>query len=191
VVETLAFNHPQGRIHSTVSPATVKISPSHNKLVTRVSSPVIPDKTLLQSWLEQAHVEYHECGRCEGLHLEALRDIEGVIDSRLFLEPWGLLLTTELEVRPMALLPLAADLGRLNMDYPTLKLFQDVVDDATPQLVAAGTALASAGLTLEQFAGFVAGTIAATRQLADECQQQGYLFATADPNIHSGSRALH
>ena len=156
-----------------------------------MTSPVIPDKTLLQSWLEQAHVEYHECGRCEGLHLEAVRDIEGIIDSRLFLEPWGLLLTTELEIRPMALLPLAADLGRLNMDYPALKLFQDVVDDATPQLVAAGTVLASAGLTLEQFAGFVASTITATRQLAEECQQLGYLFAAADPSLHAGSRALH
>ena len=159
--------------------------------MTRVTSPVIPDKTLLQGWLEQAHVEYHECGRCEGLHLEALRDIEGIIDCRLFLEPWGLLLTTELEVRPMALLPLAADLGRLNMDFPTLKLFQDVVDDATPQLVAAGTLLASAVLTLEQFAAFVAGTVTATRQLAEECQQLGYLFAAADPTVHPGSRALH
>lgn len=160
-------------------------------MVTRVTSPVIPDKTLLRNWLEQAHVEFHECGRCEGLHLEALQDIEGIIDCRLFIESWGLLLTTELEVRPMALLPLAADLGRLNMDFPTLKLFQDVVDDATPQLVAAGTVLCSAGLTLEQFAGFVASTVTATRQLADECQQLGYLFAAADPSMHAGSRALH
>lgn len=156
-----------------------------------MTSPVVPDKSLLESWLEQAHVEYHECGRCEGLHLAALGDIEGLIDSRLFIEPWGLLLTTELEIRPTALLPLAADLGRLNMDYPTLKLFQDVVDDATPQLVAAGTLLSSAGLTLEQFAGFVANTVTATRQLAEECQQLSYLFATADPSHHSGSRSLH
>lgn len=156
-----------------------------------MTSPVIPDKSLLERWLDQAHVEYSECGRCEGLHLDVLQDIEGVIDSRLFLEPWGLLLTTELEVRPMALLPLAADLGRLNMDYPTLKLFQDVVDDATPQLVVAGTVLGSAGLTLEQFAGFVATTISATRQVAEECLQLNYLFGAADPSMHSGSRALH
>lgn len=156
-----------------------------------MTSPVIPDKPLLRSWLEQAHTEYHECDHCEGLHLAALSDIEGLIDSRLFIEPWGLLLTTELEIRPMALLPLAADLGRLNMDYPTLKLFQDVVDDATPQLVAAGTVLSGAGLTLEQFAGFVANTVTATRALAEECQQLSYLFAEADPSLHSGSRSLH
>ncbi len=156
-----------------------------------MTSPVIPDRALLEDWLDRAHVDYHECGRCEGLHLEALRDLEGVIDSRLFIEPWGLLLTTELEVRPMALLPLVADLGRLNMDYPTLKLFQDVVDDATPQLVAAGTALGAAGLNLEQFAHFVATTITATRQLAEECLQLNYLFAEADPSMHTGSRALH
>ncbi len=110
--------------------------------------------------------------------------------GRLFLEPWGLLLTSELEIRPMALLPLAADLGRLNMDYPTLKLFQDVVDDATPQLVAAGTLTAGAGLTLEQVANFVSTTITATRQLADECLRLDYLFAQGD-NLQPGSKALH
>ncbi len=146
---------------------------------------------VLESWLDEARVEYHTCDQCAGLHLPTLQDIEGVIDSRLFLEPWGLLLTTELEIRPMALLPLAADLGRINMDYPTLKLFQDVVDDATPQLVVAGMQLGGAGLTLEQFANFVGTTVTATRQLAEECLQLNYLFAQADPGLSPGSRALH
>ena len=147
--------------------------------------------TTIESWLDEARVEYYTCDRCEGLHLESLQDLEGIIDSRLFLEPWGLLLTTELEIRPMALLPLAADLGRLNMDYPTLKLFQDVVDDATPQLVVAGTQLSGAGLTLEQFATFVATTVAATRQVGTECRQLNYLFAEAKPGEHPGPSAIH
>ena len=156
-----------------------------------MTSPVSLDRTTIENWLNEARVEHYICERCEGLHLQSLQDIEGIIDSRLFLEPWGLLLTTELEVRPMALLPLAADLGRLNMDYPTLKIFQDVVDDATPQLVIAGTQLAGAGLTLEQFATFVANTAAATRQVAVECRQLNYLFAEARPGEHPGTGALH
>ncbi len=91
----------------------------------------------------------------------------------------------------MALLPLAADLGRMNMDYPTLKLFQDVVDDATPQLVAAGILPAAAGLTLEQVANFLSMTIAATRQLAEECLQLNYLFAQSEGPQPGSASALH
>ncbi|RLQ23148.1 YbjN domain-containing protein [Seongchinamella sediminis] len=156
-----------------------------------MTAPIALDRALIEAWLDEARVEYYTCDHCEGLHLQSLQDIEGIIDSRLFLEPWGLLLTTELEVRPMALLPLAADLGRLNMDYPALKLFQDVVDDATPQLVIAGTQLAGAGLTLEQFATFVATTVAATRQVSTECRQLNYLFAEAKPGEHPGPTAIH
>ena len=155
-----------------------------------MNAPVKVDIALLQRWLEEARVTYYLCGQCDGLHISALQEVEGMIDSRLFLEPWGLLLTSELEIRPMALLPLAADLGRLNMDYPTLKLFQDVVDDATPQLVAAGTLPAGAGLTVEQVANFVSMTISATRQLADECLRLDYLFAQGD-GLQPGSKALH
>ncbi|MFV8817482.1 YbjN domain-containing protein [Haliea sp. E17] len=156
-----------------------------------MSSPETLTRKLLEDWLAEARVEFHTCDQCPGLHLPILQDIEGVIDSRLFLEPWGLLLTTELEIRPMALLPLAADLGRLCMDYPTLKMFQDVVDDATPQLVVASPQLGAAGLTLEQFATFVGTTVAATRKVAEECLQLNYLFAPADPSLTPGSHALH
>lgn len=156
-----------------------------------MTTPVPINLSTIESWLDEARVEYYTCERCEGLHLQSLQDLEGIIDSRLFLEPWGLLLTTELEIRPMALLPLAADLGRLNMEYPTLKLFQDVVDDATPQLVIAGTQLCGAGLTLEQFATFVANTVAATRQVGTECLQLNYLFAEAKPGEHPGPSAIH
>ena len=155
-----------------------------------LSEPSKIDRNLLQDWLRQSKVDFHVCRNCEGLHIEALQDIEGLIDSRLFLEPWGLLLTSELEIRPMALLPLAADLGRLNMEYPTLKLFQDVVDDATPQLVVAGVLPAGAGLTLEQVANFLSIVIGATRQIADECLRLDYLFAQAG-NAQPGSNALH
>lgn len=156
-----------------------------------MSTPEKLDKPLLREWLDGARVSYHECGQCEGLHLKTLQEVEGMIDSRLFLEPWGLLLSSELEIRPTALLPLAADLGRLNMDYPTLKIFQDVVDDATPQLVVAGTLPDAAGLTLEQVANFLSITITATRHIAAECRQLNYLFAQGESTTQPGSNALH
>ena len=142
-------------------------------------------------WLNEARVEFSECAECEGLHLAALKGIEGVIDSRLFLERYGLLLTTELEIRPTALLPLAADLGRLNMDYPTLKIFLDVVDDATPQLVMAGILPTQAGLTLAQCAHFLSTNMDATRQLSAECLQLDYLFEEGETRSATPKTALH
>ena len=150
-----------------------------------------PDRRLLQGWLKEAKVQFSDCGECEGLHLAALKGIEGVIDSRLFLERYGLLLTTELEVRPMALLPLSADLGRINMDYPTLKIFLDVVDDATPQLVMAGILPSQAGLTLAQTAHFISSTMDATRSLAAECLQLDYLFAEGAERASTMKKSLH
>jgi hypothetical protein len=150
-----------------------------------------PDRNLLKRWLEEARVQFSECGECDGLHLAALQGIEGVIDSRLFLERYGLLMTTELEIRPMALLAMSADLGRINMDYPTLKVFLDVVDDATPQLVMAGIQPTQPGLTLTQFAHFVSTTMDATRQLCAECLQLDYLFEEGADRGPAPNRALH
>jgi len=158
----------------------------------KMSTPQKPDRALLENWLDESHVAYDLCRQCPGLHIRALQAIEGVVDSRLLLERYGLLLTTELEVRPMALLAIAADLGRLNMDYPTLKVFLDIVDDATPQLVIAGVLPASAGINLQQFAGFVAGTMEATRQIADECLRLDYLFQAAEgADLPGPTSALH
>ena len=91
----------------------------------------------------------------------------------------------------MALLPLSADLGRINMDYPVLKIFLDVVDDATPQLVIAGILPTQAGLTLAQCAHFISTIMDATRQLAAECLQLDYLFAEGESKRATTSRALH
>lgn len=151
----------------------------------------IPDRDLLERWLKESRIEFEDCGRCEGLHLPPLRNLEGVIDSRLFLERYGLLLTTELEVRPMAVLPLSADIGRLNMDYPTVKVFLDVADDAIPQLVIAGVLPSGAGLSREQCEAFVALTLEETRQLAGDCLELNYLFAEPEGGRPETTRSLH
>lgn len=150
-----------------------------------------PERALLESWLKETHVEHYLCGHCEGLHISAMQNLEGVANSRIYLENYGLIFSTELEIRPMALLPAAADLGRLNMDYPTLKIFLDVVDDATPHLVVAANLLISAGVTPGQFNEFVASTMEGTQHLADECLRLDYLFAEIGPASGGGSRSVH
>ena len=136
---------------------------------------------LLKSWLDEMGSEFYVCRECDGLHLPALQDAVGVIDSRLFLEDYGLLLTTELEVRPAALLHVSADLGRLNMDYPTLKVFLDVVDEAVPQLVVGANLCLGSDMNRGQFSHFFNVSVEATAHLASTCQQLDYLYTEVVP----------
>jgi hypothetical protein len=134
------------------------------------------DQGQLESWLNRAGISHYICDQCNGLHLSGLQELDGVIDSRLFIEPWGVLLSTELVIRPVALLPIVADLGRLNIDYPTLKLFLDIVDEAMPQLAVGATQLSGAGLSEAQFRLFISTAMEAVRQLASECGHLDYLL---------------
>ena len=54
-----------------------------------------PDIPLLKNWLDNTHVGHYLCGQCDGLHLRALQELEAVVDSRLLIQDYGLLLTTE------------------------------------------------------------------------------------------------
>jgi hypothetical protein len=91
----------------------------------------------------------------------------------------------------MALLAISADLGRLNMDYPTLKLFLDVVDDGMPQLVAAGVLPGGGALTQDQFGRFVGLTLDSVARLLDECRQLDYLFVASEHGGLPPSTAVH
>lgn len=151
----------------------------------------LPDRDLLERWLEDIHIENYLCGHCDGLHISALHALDGVINSRIYHEEGVLYFSTSFEIRPTALLPLAAELGRLNMDYPTLKIFLDIVDDATPQLVASDHMLTSSRITADQFAEFVVTSLDGTRLLAEECLELNYLFTDVDNLAGEGSRSLH
>ena len=145
-----------------------------------MSKLITPDRPQLEQWLERLGVPHDLCPHCEGLHLLPLLEEEGVIDCRLFVERYGLSLLTELEIRPMAVLPLTVEIHRLNMDFPTLKLFIDIGDEIGPQLVALSIQLTGAGLSFEQFSHFVAMTLEETSQLARSCLQLDYLYAEPD-----------
>ena len=141
-----------------------------------MSDIVVPDQGQLESWLNRAGVAFYLCDQCNGLHISGVQELEGVTDARLFIEPWGILFSTELVVRPVALLPLVADLGRLSVDYPILKVFLDVVDDAMPQLVSGASLLTGAGISDAQFRLFISNAMEAMRQLAAEALHLDYLL---------------
>lgn len=151
---------------------------------------LVPDAAQVERWLRQAGIHHYICDQCHGLHLSELQGRDGVLDSRLFVEEDGLLLSTELEIRPGSLLMMLSEIPRLNMAWPTLKIFIDVNDDALPRLVACDLLLGRAGVTFEQFIHFMQANVDATAQLIEECQQMGCLFGPED-ETPPGRDALH
>jgi hypothetical protein len=148
------------------------------------------DADQVKRWLQQANIQHYICEHCHALHLSELQEREGVVDARLFVEEDGILLTSELEVRPAALFAVQAELGRLNMAYPSVKVFLDVNDDSLPRLVVCDLLLGRNGVTFEQFIYFVQATVDATLQLLDESQESDWLLWPDD--FESGaSGALH
>ncbi|MCS3454125.1 YbjN domain-containing protein [Aeromonas rivuli] len=134
-----------------------------------------PSSEMIMRWLQQARIEHYVCDQCHGIHIVSLQSVEGIQESRVFVEEEGLLFSSELEIRPAALLPMVAELGRLNMQYPSLKVFLDIIDDNLPRLVVGHTVFTKAGLTVEQFILFVQSTIAATHDVVAECERLGFL----------------
>lgn len=143
-----------------------------------------------KKWLGDLGMNYYTCDHCAGIHLTGLDGLEEQQECRVFVEEWGLLFSTEFQVRPTMLLPLIASLGQLNGNYPTLKLFMDVVDDAVPQLVAGATQLTGAGLSQPQFDLFIATCIEMTAGVFADLQDMGCLIENSDSSGGSEHR-LH
>jgi len=136
----------------------------------------VPDHAQVAQWLQRAGIDFYQCDECHGLHLAQVQEEEAVSNAGLYVEPHSIVLSIEVVVRPMGLLPLVADLGRLSMDYPLLKLFQDTADDSMPQLIIGATQLTGAGLSFEQFQLFLRAGLDASRQLIAECSHLDYLY---------------
>ncbi|WP_167386795.1 YbjN domain-containing protein [Aeromonas cavernicola] len=151
----------------------------------------IPSSEMIMRWLQQARIEHYICDQCHGIHVVSLQSVDGVQESRIFVEEEGLLFSSELELRPSALLSLVAELGRLNMEYPSLKIFLDVVDDNLPRLVVGHTVFTKAGLSAEQFVLFVQSTIAATHELVAECERLGVLNVADAAEIDVSQESVH
>ena len=48
-----------------------------------MKSPQTLTTEMMQDWLEQAGTDFYLCNQCDGIHLRALQDTQGVIDSCL------------------------------------------------------------------------------------------------------------
>ncbi len=149
---------------------------------------IIPDSDQIMRWLSQLSMGHYVCDQCHGIHIESLQQLEGVSESRIFIEDQGLMFSTELEIRPSAILALVSELSRLNMNYPQLKIFLDIVDDALPRLVVCDFLYTQPGITLTQFQVYLEGTLETTRQVMQDAEQMGWLMAGDDV---SGDQAVH
>lgn len=112
---------------------------------------IVPDLALMRRWLEQLGVSFFECDSCQALHLPHLQDVNGVFDAKVDLLENVILFSAVAEIRPVALIPLVADLSQINASSLTTKVFIDIQDDNLPKMVICQSLSVAAGITLEQF----------------------------------------
>lgn len=97
---------------------------------------VVPTLDTLRQWLDDLGMNFFECDTCQALHLPHMQNFDGVYDAKIDLVDNTVLFSAMAEVRPSALLPLAADLSAINASSLTVKAFLEMQDDNLPKLVA-------------------------------------------------------
>ncbi|AKJ42392.1 YbjN domain-containing protein [Pragia fontium] len=112
---------------------------------------IVPDLALMRLWLEQSGVSFFECDSCQALHLPHLQSIDGIFDAKVDLLENVILFSAVAEIRPIALIPLVADLSQINASSLTTKVFVDIQDDNLPKLVICQSLSVGAGIAIEQF----------------------------------------
>ena len=106
-----------------------------------MTSLVVPGLDTLRQWLDDLGMSFFECDNCQALHLPHMQNFDGVFDAKIDLIDNTILFSAMAEVRPSAVLPLAADLSAINASSLTVKAFLDLS--------------VMQGVTYEQFAWFV------------------------------------
>lgn len=138
---------------------------------------VIPDLQQVAEWLNKDGHEFWMCDRCEGLHISSIQSLDGVLDSRLFIKPFGILFSTELDLKPSSAFLVQADMIRLNHGLPTLKLFLEMLDSGHFLLVASDIMMTANGICYSQFSEFLAMSLEAKSWLYRECQTMQYVVS--------------
>ena len=93
----------------------------------------------LEGWLDDLSIRHYLCPNCDGIHLTELEEQEDVLESRILLENGLLIISTELPIRPSAVLPLHGSLNLVNFEHPLVKVTLNLNDDEIPRLVISGT----------------------------------------------------
>lgn len=115
---------------------------------------VNPTLDILRRWLDRIGVTFFECGSCQALHLPHMQNFEGISDAQIDLSDNVILFSAQAEVKPSALLALAADISTINASSLTVKVFLDIQDDNLPKLVVCQAFPGHAGMSFEQFSSF-------------------------------------
>ncbi|CBL44990.1 Conserved hypothetical protein [gamma proteobacterium HdN1] len=148
-----------------------------------------PNKEL-RAWLDRARIENYECGHCDGVHLSALDPGEGPMECRIMPSPNSLLLLTQIELRPSAILPMGAFVNVLNSEYAEIKVHVECPDEEMPSLVISHALPHFLNLVEPAFVAWVQWYLAFTQQIIDEVRQSGLLETPPNQASENGS-ALH
>lgn len=144
----------------------------------------------LRQWLDRAQIENFECGQCDGIHLSALDSGEGPVECRIMHRPDALMLLTQVELRPSAVLPMGAFAGVLCAEFPEIKVHVECPDEEVPSLVISHAAPHLFNVSEEAFVGWVRWYLSATQQVIDEARHSGLLGTPPEQNA-SAAGALH
>ncbi|MBK5142506.1 YbjN domain-containing protein [Budviciaceae bacterium BWR-B9] len=160
---------------------------------------IVPDLALMRSWLEQLGIAFFECDSCQALHLPYLQSVDGIFDAKVDLLENVILFSAVAEIRPVALIPLVADLSQINASSLTTKVFIDVQDDNLPKLVICQSLSVAAGITLEQFRLLLQEAEEQTTQIIMEARANELLTVSDNEReteediqvIHSITHTIH
>lgn len=144
----------------------------------------------LRTWLNRANIENFECGQCDGIHLSALDSGEGPVECRIMHRPDSLLLLTQVELRPSAVLPMGAFAGVLCAEFPEIKAHVECPDEEVPSLVISHALPHLLNVGENAFVGWVQWYLALTQQVIDEARQSGLLGNPQD-QAEGSAGALH
>lgn len=129
----------------------------------------------LEQWLDKQDIRYYICPDCDGIHLSEMEENLGVLESRILLENDLVMITTELAVRPSAVLPLHGSMHLVNFDNPLVKIGLNMNDDDVPRLMVTGT-LPAKGLPASYFINYLHQVQQATTLVLDNATQMDVLF---------------
>lgn len=156
-----------------------------------MNSLVAPGLDTLRQWLDELGISFFECDTCQALHLPHMQNFDGVFDAKIDLINDVILFTAMAEVKPSALLALAADLSAINASSLTVKAFLDIQDDNLPKLVVCQTLSSGAGVMLEQFAWFMRQSEEQISMVILEARAHQLLFVPEDEELKAGDDAYN
>ncbi len=145
-----------------------------------MDSLVVPTLDVMRRWLDETGVSFFECETCQALHLPHMQSFDGVYDAKIDLVDNVVLFSALAEVKPSALLSLAADISNINASSLTVKAFVDVQDDNLPKLVVCQSLPAAVGITKEQFSAFLQLSEEQISMVILEANAQQLLFTSEE-----------